>query len=203
MADIKQFAFERGIKLDFVTRIEPDDPMYGRIDAKAHNKKAATKVRDSGYTALQLNFKNKADGKIFEWQFRGDKVTVFAEAEHVPYDLRTGKDIISAHPELEPLYTPIKELLSKEAMTEEQFNNYNKYLTAHYEHLRKSELGFESTAPKLEDFGNFDNRLSAENLELLHEVSEKLKKGKITQDEAVKLYNDTAASANMKNIKPA
>ena len=88
-------------------------------------------------------------------------------------------------------------------MTEEQFNNYNKYLTAHYEHLRKSELGFESTAPKLEDFGNFDKRLSAENLELLHEVSEKLKKGKITQDEAVKLYNDTAASANMKNIKPA
>lgn len=203
LADIKQFAFERGIKLDFVTRIEPDDPMYGRIDTKAHNKKAATKVRDSGYTALQLNFKNKADGKIFEWQFRGDKVTVFAEAEHVPYDLRTGKDIISAHPELEPLYTPIKELLSKEAMTEEQFDNYNKYLTAHYEHLRKSELGFESTAPKLKDFGNFDKRLSAENLELLHDVSEKLKKGKLTQTQAVKLYNDTVASSNMKNIKPA
>ena len=198
LADIKKFALDRGIKLDFVTRIEPDDPMYNKIDAKAHNKKAATKVRDSGYTALQLNFRNKADGQIFEWQYRGDKVTVFAEAEHVPYDLRTGKDIISAHPELEPLYTPIKELLSKDIMTEEQFNNYNKYLTAHYEYLRKRELGFDAVEPSLEDFGNFDQRLSARNLELLHDVSEKLKNGEISADDAVKLYNDNA----FKNIQP-
>lgn len=175
LADIKQFALDRGIQLDYVTRIEADDPMFNQIDAKAHNKKAATKVRDSGYTALQLNFKNKADGQIFEWQFRGDKVTVFAEAEHVPYDLRTGKNITSAHPELEPLYAPIKELLSEKAMTEAQFNKYNEYLTAHYEHLRKLELGFESTEPRLEDYGNFDKRLNAKSLEYLHDAAEKIK----------------------------
>lgn len=189
LADIKQFALSRGIQLDYVTRIEADDPMFSQIDAKAHNKKAATKVRDSGYTALQLNFKNKADGQIFEWQFRGDKVTVFAEAEHVPYDLRTGKNITSAHPELEPLYAPIQELLSKEAMTEAQFNKYNEYLTAHYEHLRKLELGFESTEPRLEDYGNFDKRLHARSLEYLHDAAEKIKANKDTPDaEIIKEY---------------
>lgn len=189
LADIKQFAFDRGIQLDYVTRIEADDPMFSQIDAKAHNKKAATKVRDSGYTALQLNFKNKADGQIFEWQFRGDKVTVFAEAEHVPYDLRTGKNITSAHPELEPLYAPIQELLSKEAMTEAQFNKYNEYLTAHYEHLRKLELGFESTEPRLEDYGNFDKRLHARSLEYLHDAAEKIKeKSDTPYSEIIKEY---------------
>lgn len=191
LADIKQFALDRGIQLDFVTRIEPDDPMFSQIDAKAHNKKAATKVRDSGYTALQLNFKNKADGQLFEWQFRGDKVTVFAEAEHVPYDLRTGKDIISAHPELEPLYSPIQELLSKDVMTEDQFNKYNEYLTAHYEHLRKLELGFESSEPRLQDYGNFDKRLHARSLEYLHDAAEKIKeKTDIPDAEIIKIIKE-------------
>lgn len=189
LADIKQFALDRGIQLDYVTRIEPDDPMFSKVDAKAHNNKAATKVRDSGYTALQLNFKNKADEQIFEWQFRGDKVTVFAEAEHVPYDLRTGKNITSAHPELEPLYAPIQEILSKKAMTEAQFNKYNEYLTAHYEHLRKLELGFESTEPRLEDYGNFDKRLHARSLEYLHDAAEKIKANTDTPDaEIIKEY---------------
>ena len=43
-----------------------------------------------------MNFKTK-NGEVFEWQFRGEKVNVFAEGEHVIYDLRTGKNIIGEY----------------------------------------------------------------------------------------------------------
>ncbi len=160
-----------------VTRIDENDPHFTPEEIKAANKKATTKVRGSGYTALQMNFETK-DGDVFEWQLRGEKVNVFGEAEHVPYDLRTGKDISAGNPELAKFYEPIEDLLSKENMTEAEFDEYNAYLTAHYEHLRKLELGFESTAPVLPE--KFDKRLSAENLERLHDYAEKVKKGKMT-----------------------
>ena len=160
-----------------VSRIDENDPHFTPEEIKAANKKATTKVRGSGYTALQMNFETK-DGDVFEWQLRGEKVNVFGEAEHVPYDLRTGKDISAGNPELAKFYEPIEDLLSKENMTEAEFDEYNAYLTAHYEHLRKLELGFESTAPVLPE--KFDKRLSAENLERLHDYAEKVKKGKMT-----------------------
>ena len=132
-----------------------------------------------------MNFETK-DGDVFEWQLRGEKVNVFGEAEHVPYDLRTGKDISAGNPELAKFYEPIEDLLSKENMTEAEFDEYNAYLTAHYEHLRKLELGFDSTPPILPE--KFDKRLSAENLELLHDYAEKVKKGKMTGRQAQYAY---------------
>ena len=153
------------------------------IELNVKNK--LTKVRPSGYTALQMNFVTK-DGFIFEWQLRGSKVNKFAECEHVPYDIREGKDVTGGNPLLKELYSPIENAVK--ALSPEKYDLYNEYLTAHYEHLRKLELGFESTPPKLEDFGLTDPKLKAENLELLHELSDGLKKGKIDKQTALLKY---------------
>lgn len=175
LADLKLYAEQHGVKLNYVVRAAESDPKFAQMKQDYAKQKEATKIRESGYTALQINFK-LSNGQVFEWQFRGDKVNVFAEAEHVPYDLRTGKDIISAHPEVKPLYEPIQKLLSKESMTDTQFTKYNEYLTDYYKHLRKLELGFKSTDPKLSDYGNLDKRLSGKNLENLHTCAEEIKK---------------------------
>ena len=153
-------------------------------------KDPSPKVRPSGYTAYQMNFKTK-DGFTYEWQLRGSEINEFAECEHVPYDIRQGKDVTGGRKELEQLYKPIEDVIHN--LSDDQFNRYNDYLTAHYKHLRKLELGFDSTAPKLEDYGDFgalDKRLSAESLETLHDTAVKLKDGKVSEETALKLYND-------------
>lgn len=164
-----------------------------------HVKNNLTKVRDSGYTALQMNFQTK-DGFTFEWQLRGSKVNKFAECEHVPYDIREGKDVTGGKTFLKSLYEPIEKAVKD--LSPEDFDKYNEYLTAHYEHLRKIELGFESTPPKLEDFGLTDTKLKAENLELLHDISDKLKNGKITESKAVLDYFFKTSAPTMSKIHP-
>ena len=189
LAELKQYGASIGVNVNYVVKLDKSDPNYAKM--KAEGYKPTTKAQPSGYTALQINFKTKT-GEVIEWQYRGDKVDRFAEGEHIPYDLRTDKNIIGDHEELEPLYNPIKELLSEDNMSEGVYNEYNRYLTDYYTHLRKSELGFESVEPKLSDYGNgykFDERLSAENLIALHEAADKLKNGKISQQEAINEYN--------------
>ena len=188
LADLKQFAANHGVKLKINLRIDPSDPNFSKVD---ENYKPTTKSQPSGYTALQANFTTK-DGKKIEWQFRGDKVNEFAEGEHIPYDLRTGKNIIGEHKELEALYNPFIEMLSKENMKKETYKEYNRYLGDYYTHLRKLELGFDSVEPKLEDYGNgfkFDERLSAKNLIALHETAEKIKKKTLSVKDAMAEYN--------------
>ena len=202
LARLKQFGADHGVNVVYVEKIDKSDPNYAKM--KAAGIKPTTKAQPSGYPALQINFKTKT-GEIFEYQYRGEKVNRFAEGEHIPYDLRTGKDIIGKHKELEPLYNPIKKLLSKENMTDDNYAEYNRYLKDYYNHLRKQELGFESTEPKLADYGKgykFDERLNAENLIALHEIGEKLKKGKITQQEAIRQYNATLEKNSPQNTKP-
>ena len=187
LADLKWYAERRGVKLDYAVRADETDPMFAKMNQEAYDAKNPTKIRKSGYTALQINFKLPS-GQIFEWQFRGDKVNIFAEAEHVPYDLRTGKDIIAAHPELEPLYKPMENLLSPSTMSDPQFKKYNQYLTDYYKHLRKLELGFDSVEPKLSDYGDLDVRLSGKNLENLHLCAEDIKKHPEKTDEIIARY---------------
>ena len=187
LADLKWYAERRGVKLDYAVRADETDPMFAKMNQEAYDAKNPTKIRKSGYTALQINFK-LPNGQIFEWQFRGEKINIFAEAEHVPYDLRTGKDIIAAHPELEPLYKPMEKLLSPSTMSDPQFKKYNQYLTDYYKHLRKLELGFDSVEPKLSDYGDLDVRLSGKNLENLHLCAEDIKKHPEKTDEIIARY---------------
>lgn len=192
LADLKQFAANHGVKLKINLRIDPSDPNFSKID---ENYKPTTKSQPSGYTALQVNFITK-DGKIIEWQFRGDKVNEFAEGEHIPYDLRTGKNIIGEHKELEELYNPFIDMLSEKNMNKETYKEYNRYLSDYYTHLRKLELGFDSVEPKLEDYGKgfkFDERLSAKNLIVLHETAEKIKNKVLSVKDAMDEYNKKIA----------
>ena len=182
---LRAHAAERGIEIPIISRV---------VDAKdrasinnVYSDEASTKIRKSGYTALQMNFETK-DGDIFEWQYRGDKLNDFGEGEHVPYDLRTGKDIIGKDVVLKPLYEPMKNLLTnKDIMPDDLYKEYNAYLTAHYKYLRLTELGFDAEEPKLPK--GIDERLRAENLILLHDVADRLKNGKISQEDALKEYN--------------
>ena len=161
VAELRDYAAERGIDLNVKDKL--------------------TKVRPSGYTALQMNFVTK-EGFVYEWQLRGEKINKFAECEHVPYDIRENKDVTGGRKILKNLYAPIETAVKR--LDEVQYENYNKYLTAHYEYLRMQELGFESTPPRLEDFGLNDPKLKAENLELLHDLAEKLKKNfRLDKDE--------------------
>ena len=129
LIEIRDYAISKGIQLDIYEKIMPDDPKYNEI--KDSDYKSTTRSQVSGYTALQVNFITK-DGDIIEWQYRGDKVNSFAEAEHIPYDLRTGKDIIGSHKELSGLYEQVRNIIAK--MDNDIYNQYCKYLTAHYEH---------------------------------------------------------------------
>ena len=201
---IRDYAIERGIDFSGNEIIEASDPKSGAVIPFKEYEGGVTKTQPSGYPAFQMNFKTK-DGKTIEFQFRGDRINTFAEGEHIPYDLRTGKDIIGQHPELEPLYGPIRDLLKGGGMPEESIKEYNRYWQDYYIHLRKLELGFESTEPKLEDYGNgfkFDKRLEAKNLVYLHELGEKVKKGEIKPEEAVNKFNKISSAQRIEISKP-
>jgi len=187
---LKAYADSKGVKLPVLERVNSAyERMSGKSDS-VYNPKATTKVRSSGYTALQMNFETK-DGFVYEWQYRSSKLNSFAEGEHIPYDLRTNKDIVGVHKELKRLYEPMKKLLTdKKKMPDKKYDEYNHYLTAHYEYLRRTELGFEDglNPPKLPK--GFDERLRAENLELIHEIAEKIKKEPAKEKEYLKEYNE-------------
>lgn len=152
VAELRDLAAEHGIDLDV--------------------KDKTSKIRPSGYTALQMNFVTK-DGFTFEWQLRGTGVNKFAECEHVPYDIRENKDVTGGNPRLKKLYEPLEGIVK--SMTDDEMKEYNIYLTEHYVYLRKKELGFDVEPPVLNE--KFDSRLSADNLEILHDIAVKVKSG--------------------------
>ncbi len=186
--ELKVYADAKGVKLPIFERV---NTLAERINGESNDiyaPKSTTKIRESGYTALQMNFEAE-NGFIYEWQNRGEKVNEFAEGEHVPYDLRTNKDIIGSHKELESIYQPMKDILTnKEVFSDEMFTEYNNYLTAYYEYLRLEELGFNDgkNPPKLPS--GFDARLRAENLILLHKYAEKIKDESAREKEFVQEY---------------
>ena len=86
-------------------------------------------------------------------------------------------------------------------LKDEQINDeYNAYLTAHYKYLREVELGFAEPGnpPKLPE--GIDERLRAENLILIHNLGEGLKKGHITLDEALEQYELGLVRNNPDNV---
>lgn len=191
LAEIKQYAADRKIKLDIVSIIDQVDPKYAEIIQT--DGKPTTRSQPSGYTALQMNFIYE-NGAVFEWQYRGEAVNKFAEAEHIAYDARTGKGLTGGDPKLEELYSPIQKLLNEKSMPEDVYNKYNEYLNAYYYHCRLLELGFESTPPKLSDYEimgyKFDPILEAEGLMKLHDVADALKADRISGTDAKRIINN-------------
>lgn len=120
-------------------------------------------IKSSGYTAVQMKVMHK-NGSFGEFQLRGQEVGKVAEYEHIPYDLRTGKDISKGSNKIGALLVPFKKAIG--ALTEEQYTMYESYLAATYRYARRAELGLKSRKVKLPE--GFDEKLSVENLQKLH-----------------------------------
>jgi len=135
----------------------------GEAGAKVFQKtKGAEKA--SGYTSAQMNTKHTlSDGTIAnaELQIRGTKVNSFADVEHIPYDIRTGK-IQASDTKYSEIYKLIK------GMEDTDYELYNAYLKDTYKFLRLQELGLvaeNAHAPVISDYG-FSN-LSEDAMGLL------------------------------------
>ncbi len=115
----------------------------------SQTSKGATKV--SGYTSGQMNIKHYLNnGEIVngELQLRGVEVNGFADVEHIPYDIRKGK-ISSNNQKYSEIYNLIK------TMSDENYSNYNSYLSDVYKTLRMKELGLLDTNALLPDISNY------------------------------------------------
>ncbi len=119
-------------------------------------------TKESGYATSQMNTKQTlSDGTTGngEIQIRGTELNQFADAEHIPYDIRTGK--IKA---TDTEYSDIFDIISN--MSPETYEKYNSFLTNTYKYLRLKELGIETTMPDITQIFS-ENELSQEAMKLL------------------------------------
>ena len=114
-------------------------------------QKSKGAVKESGYTSGQMNTKHKLSNSTIangELQIRGTEVNAFADVEHIPYDIRTGKIAAS-----DSKYSEIYSLIKK--MDDTNYTSYNQYLSDTYKTLRMKELGLldeAATLPKISDY---------------------------------------------------
>ena len=138
-------------------------------------QKTGSAIKESGYTSAQMNTKHTLNnGEIVngELQIRGSEVNSFADVEHVPYDIVTGK-ITEADTQYSEIYDLIK------GMDPETYKKYNEYLSETYKTLRMKELGLLSknySLPKITDYikaGVSRNNLSKIDIDGLIALSKK------------------------------
>lgn len=185
IADAYDYAISKGVfKNDGVFKIVNDNPVLDvnntdiiddgsvLVSSKVNNNtkiaiKQKTKgaQKESGYTSTQANTKHiLKDGTVAngELQIRGTKVNEFAEVEHIPYDIRSGKIFKD-----DPKYADVYELISK--MKNTDYDNYNKYLSDVYKTLRMQELGLLPDNTVMPNIKNYltDSNLSDEALKMI------------------------------------
>ena len=136
------------------------------IETVSNSKKA---VKDSGYTAAQMNIVTK-DGILEELQYRGKLVDELAEVEHIAYDIREGKSTVSASD-----YDEIKAIFKKLG---NNYDRYNEYLSDYYLAARRQELGVVAQMPEIEDYlgGILDkNEMQKISISALNELKKQVK----------------------------
>ena len=102
-------------------------------------------IKKSGYASSQMNTVydfGKGEKGLSELQIRGAQLNEFADAEHVPYDIRSGK-IVRSDKKYSSVYEVIK------SMSKKSFKQYNEYLTSVYHYYRLKELGININTPTL------------------------------------------------------
>ncbi len=110
-------------------------------------------VKDSGYATSQMNIKYLfSDYKtgFGELQIRSTLLDKFADAEHIPYDIRKGKIT-----EDDKKYLPIYNLIN--GMDQLSYDKYNQYLNKVYQSIRLQELGFDIKIPELKGEFKYKN----------------------------------------------
>ena len=118
------------------------------VSVKQNTQKA---LKDCGYSSAQMNLKHKLSGHTVangELQIRGVELNSFADVEHIPYDIRTGKINFK-----DPKYAEIYDVIHK--MSAENYGNYNRYISDMYKFLRMKELGLISDDLNLPDITSY------------------------------------------------
>lgn len=127
-----------------------------------------------GYTAVQMKVQPK-NGKVIELQIRGKHVDEFADVEHIPYDLRQGKDISKGNNKIGILLANVQKIIRN--LSEDQYKQYQEYIYNNYIYAQAKELGKTVEKPTLPEC--IDSKLSVENLHILHENTKELPSGTI------------------------
>lgn len=130
--------------------------------------------KHSGYTATQMKIKSK-NGAIMELQIRGKHVHDLAKVEHIPYDLREGKDIAKGNNKIGIILTKIQKAIKK--LDEKQFTEYDKYIYENYVYAQAKEISKPAAKPTLPK--GINPILSVENLKNAYNQSKILSPGLI------------------------
>lgn len=119
--------------------------------------------KDSGYTTAQMNliYKNNVHAEL---QFRGDKVNVLAEREHILYDIREKKDIAKGNKDVENMLQPIYDALKVIDEDDNLKKIHNEYLQKNYKYCREVEmtgssqidLSMDKSLPEVLDLANIE-----------------------------------------------
>ncbi|MCD8024631.1 MAG: hypothetical protein LUE64_03775, partial [Candidatus Gastranaerophilales bacterium] len=162
---IKAVTNDDGVQTGTSLSITTDDgtTVIGEIDSTSEGA-----IKKSGYASTQMNTKHTLENGTTangELQIRGTELNEFADAEHIPYDIRTGK-ISASDTKYSSVYNVIKD------MKKETYNSYNSYIQEMYAYLRKSELGIAKGAePVLELKGVSDSAIKLLSKEGLIAIS--------------------------------
>jgi hypothetical protein len=120
-------------------------------------------TKASGYTTTQMNITHK-NGALGEFQIRGSHINELAEFEHIPYDLRQGKDLSRGIRKIGELFEPVKRATT--SLSKEEYAVYQDYLARMYEYSRQLEMGLFAKKPEFPQ--GMDEILRVENLGQLH-----------------------------------
>ena len=118
--------------------------------------------KHAGYTATHLKIKPKG-GKVFELQIRGKEIDAFADIEHIPYDLRQGKDIASGNNKAGILLSKVQKAVQN--LDEATYSKYKQYIYDNYIYAQAVELGKPAVKPVLPE--GIDPILGYKNLKAL------------------------------------
>ena len=167
-----------GEKLTIVTKMDDSffSENFGKFTKTGENTYEAgnaifeTKgaVKGSGYASTQMDTLSEGQNGILkgELQIRGTKLNTLADAEHIPYDIRSGKIV-----ESDTKYSEVFKLIKN--MNDETYEAYNEYLTKTYNWNRLNELGIETQKPEMSEelisaLGDKKDLLTDEGLIALH-----------------------------------
>ena len=136
----------------------------------------------SGYVSAQMNIRYKDENGNFgargELQIRGDNMNKYGEIEHIPYDIRRGKNIGKNNAELEKHFEPVEHAVHK--LKRNGLDKiYDNYILDCYKYLRDYELGKAEGEFRLPDFPNEIKDyeiLSFESLDRINEKAHEIKK---------------------------
>ena len=136
----------------------------------------------SGYVSAQMNIRYKDEngnlGARGELQIRGNIMNKYGEIEHIPYDIRRGKNIGKNNTELEKHFEPVEHAVHK--LKRNGLDKvYDNYILECYKYLRDYELGKTKSEFKLPDFPQEIKEyeiLSFESLDRINEKAHEIKK---------------------------